>query len=87
MSGFKALVCCVTACLIVLIMYSTIVNVGNKQLPIWLHSASDSLLGLVSCAITVPDLLTDLLCQQHLFAAWTPQFVRLLQSLAYPSFI
>ena len=50
---FYALVCCVAACLIVLIMYSRIVNVGNKQLSIWLYSASNSLLGLVRCAVTV----------------------------------
>ena len=53
MCVFYAFICCVAACLIVLIMYSRIVNVGNKQLPIWLYSASDSLLGLIRYAVTV----------------------------------
>ena len=87
MCVFYALVCCVAAWLIVLIMYSRIVNVGNERLPIWLHRVSDSLLGLFSCAMTVSDLLTDVLCQQHRCAAWTLQFVCLLQSLACTSFM
>ena len=50
---FYALVYCVAVCLIILIMYSRIVNAGNERLPILLHSASDSLLGLVRCTVTV----------------------------------
>ena len=87
MCVFYALVCCVAAYLIVLIIYSRKVNAGNERLPIWLHSASDSLLGLVSCAMTVSYLITNLICQQHRCAAWTLQFACLLQSLANPSFM
>ena len=97
MCVFYALVCCVAACLIVLIMYSRIVNVGNNQLPIWLYSTSCSLLGLVRCAVTVllcyPALLyyfwlaNQPVIQQHRCAAWKLQLVRLVWSLAYPSFI
>ena len=31
----------------------TVVNVSDGRLPIWLHSASDSLLSLARCAVTV----------------------------------